>query len=252
MVNINKELMHEAFLQREYTKSHTPMNKEMEFYECVRQGNTEKLRTLMTPLAGSGYGILSDDKLRNIKYHMIISVAMITRFCVEGGMDFEMAYSLSDLYIRTTDKCISVQQVSILHESMIFDFTERMHEIATGKHLTHIIRKCLDYIYENLHNKIEIRVLAAYVSLDPSHLSRLFKKQMGLSPSEYIIKKRIEAASNMLRYSEYSTVEIGYYLAFSSHSHFIRTFKLHMGITPGKYRTLYANSLIQIDISARV
>lgn len=247
MDNINNLLVHETFLQREYAKIHAPMNKEMEFYECVRQGDTEKLRSVMTPLAGSGYGLLSDDELRNIKYHMIISVAMITRFCTEGGMDFEMAYSLSDLYINSTDKCVSIQQVSNLHESMVFDFTERMHELATGKQLTQTIRKCLDYIYEHLHQKIQIHELAEYVSVNPSHLARIFKEQMGVPPSEYITKKRIEAASNMLRYSKYSPIEIGYYLAFSSHSHFIRTFKRYMGITPGKYRTRYANPLSRLD-----
>ena len=43
----------------------------------------------MTPLADSGYGNLSDDELRNIKYHMVISVALITRFCIEGGWNMK-------------------------------------------------------------------------------------------------------------------------------------------------------------------
>jgi len=240
MDNINKSLMHEAFLHREYmhTKTHTPLKKEMEFYECVKQGDIEKIHRVMTPLASSGYGVLSDDELRNIKYHMIISVAMITRFCVEGGMELEMAYSLSDLYINATDRCVSVMQVSNLHESMVYDFAERMREIA-GKQLTQTVKKCLDYIYEHLHYKIEIRELADHVAVNPSHLARLFKSQMGVSPSEYIIKKKIEAASNMLRYSEYSATEIGYYLAFSTHSHFIKAFKRYTGVTPGKYRCLH-------------
>lgn len=243
MDNINKSLMYEAFLQREYAKNHTPMNNEMEFYEYVRQGNKEKLRSLMTPLGSSGYGVLSEDELRNIKYHMIISAAIITRFCTEAGMEFEMAYSLSDLYINEMDKCTSTTQVLKIHESMVFDFTDRMRVISTGEQLSPIIRQCLDYIYEHLHYKIEIRELADFAAVNPSHLARLFKAQMGISPSEYIIKKRIEAAANMLRYSEYSSVEIGYYLAFSSHSHFIKTFKRYMGITPGKYRASYTNYL---------
>lgn len=242
MDNISRSLMHEAFLQREYARTHTPLNNEMEFYECVRHGDTDKLRRVMTPLGSSGYGVLSEDELRNIKYHMIISVAMITRFCTEGGMEFEMAYSLSDLYISATDKCTSIQQVLKLHESMAFDFTDRMRAISTGKQLSQTVRQCLDYIYEHLHYKIEIRELADYAAVNPSHLARLFKVQMGISPSGYIVKKRIEAASNMLRYSEYSPVEIGYYLAFNSYSHFIKTFKRYMGITPGKYRTRYSNS----------
>jgi len=240
MDNIDKMLTHETFLQREYTNAHASPKKEMEFYKCVQQGNLEKLPNIMTPLASVGYGRLSDDELRNIKYHMIISVAMITRFCIGGGMEYEKAYSLSDLYIKGTDKCTSVQQVSALHESMVYDFTDRMRILGSGKQLTVTIKKALDYIYEHLHYKIEIKDLAKCVGVTPTHFRRLFKEQIGIPPNEYIIKKKIEAATNMLQYSEYSSTEIGYYLAFSTHSHFIKTFKQYMGITPGKYRAQYA------------
>ncbi len=245
MDNIDKLLTHETFLQREYTVTHTSPKKETEFYKYVQQGNLKKLREIMTPLANSGHGCLSDDELRNIKYHMIISVAMITRFCIEGGMEYEMAYSLGDLYIKGTDKCTSVQQVSSLHESMVYDFTDRMRILGSGKHLTETIRKALDYIYEHLHYKIEIQDLAKYAGVTPAHFRRLFKEQIGISPSEYIMKKKIEAATNMLHYSEHSSTEIGYYLAFSTHSHFIKTFKKYMGITPGKYRSQYPETFLK-------
>lgn len=240
MDNIEKMLMHETFLQREYTKTHASPKKEMEFYKCVQQGNIKKLREIMTPLASSGYGRLSDDDLRNIKYHMVISVAMITRFCIEGRMEYEMAYSLSDLYISEMDKCTSVQQVFALHESMVFDFADRMRMLGSGKQVTETIRKTLDYIYEHLHCKILIQDLAKCAGITPTHFRRLFKEQIGITPSEYIIKKKIEAAADMLHYSEYSATEIGYYLAFSTHSHFIKAFKRYMGITPGKYRAQHA------------
>lgn len=249
MKSIEKMLMHETFIQRENTKTHASPEREMEFYKCVQQGNIKKLRDIMTPLGSSGYGRLSDDDLRNIKYHMIITVAIIARFCIGGGMEYEMAYSLSDLYIKETDKCTSIQQVSALHESMVFDFADRMRMLGFGKQPTEIIRKAIDYIYENLHRKIEVQELAKYAGVTPTHFRRLFKEQMGITPSEYIVKKKIETAANMLHYSDYSATEIGYYLAFSTHSHFIKAFKKYMGITPRKYRAQYVGSLTKSEMS---
>ena len=52
----------------------------------------------------------------------------------------------------------------------------------------------LDYIYDNLHTKITLQDLAEATQLSPSHLSKLFHKEMDLTISSYIRKKRIEAA----------------------------------------------------------
>ena len=99
MSQTEKELSYKAFLNREYGFSHSPFEKEFEFYDCVKKGDTDGVKRLMTPLDSSGTGVLSEDPIRNLKYHFVVTVALITRFCVEGGMEMETAYTLSDLYI---------------------------------------------------------------------------------------------------------------------------------------------------------
>ena len=94
----------------------------------------------------------------------------------------------------------------------------------------------MDYIYDNLHTKITLDKLAETVNLSPAYLSRLFHKEVGMTISEYIMMKRIQAAENMLKFSEYSSLEISNYLCFSSESHFIHLFKKHTGETPKNYR----------------
>jgi AraC-like DNA-binding protein len=74
------------------------------------------------------------------------------------------------------------------------------------------------------------------VELSPSYLSRLFKQNLGVSVSDYIREKKIEKAENLLKYSDKSLIDIANYLAFSSQSHFIKTFEKYEGLTPKKYR----------------
>lgn len=239
MTNINKELSHSQFSLREYSVKHLSFEKEMEFYECVRSGNTEQIKELMLPLGGDGFGILSDDSLRNLKYHLIISIAMITRFCTEGGMEMENAFDMSDIYIMKTDKCTTVSEVHEIHRDMIMDFTKRMKTIVQGDCYSKQIKMCIDYIYDNLHKRLKLSDVANYLSLSPQYLSKIFHSEVGITLNEYIKRKKIESAKNMLLFSEYSSVDICNYLCFSSQSHFIDNFKKYTGLTPKEYRIRY-------------
>lgn len=242
MPQSEKELTYKAFLNREYEFRHSPYEKEFEFYDCVKSGDTGRVKELMTPLGSGGTGKLSEDPLRNLKYHFIVTVALITRFCVEGGLEMETAYTLSDLYILKMDTCKSSEEIHSLHEEAILDFTRQMKKISRGNIYSKPVIMTMDYIYDNLHSKIYEDDIAEYVSLSPSYLSKLFHKEVGVTISTYISVKKIEAAKNMLKYSDYSPIDISNYLAFNSHSHFISSFKNYTGMTPNEFRKKFYRS----------
>lgn len=239
MENSEHQLTVKAFLQREYQTKHSPYEKEFEFYECVRAGDLKKLGRIIGPIGSEGSGRLSTDNIRNMKYHFVISVALVARYCIEGGMELEDAYNLSDYYIMAVDECTTAEQINKYHYEMFFDYTARMRTLTKAKLMSKQVLLALDYIYEHLHTKIQVEDIAAALGLNPSYLSRLFHKEMGMTLNEYITGKRIEAAKNMLKYSEYPAADIGNYLAFSSHSHFISSFKKHTSMTPKQYRDKY-------------
>jgi len=238
-IDTNKELNHRLFLQRESEISHSPYENELEFYELVREGNIRKIDEKMAqyPISNQdGRGTLSDDPVRNILYHFIVSVAMISRFCMEGGLDAETAYSLSDLYIQKGDRCTSISTLTEIHQSMCRDFATRMGEFRKKRFYSRHVLLCTDYIYENLQKRITVRDLAKHVKRNESYLSVSFRAETGKSISEYIREKKIEAAQNMLKYADFSCLSIANYLAFSSQSHFIKVFKDQTGLTPASYR----------------
>ncbi len=235
-MSIEKKLSHVEFLNREYDVSHLAYEREMAFFHSVKTGKLEEARRLFKPLNSDKMGKLSDDSLCNLKYHLIITIAFLTRYCIEGGMEMEVAYNLSDVYIRTLDKCRREDEIHKLHRQIVDDYTQRMHMIHKTNLYPKSITICLDYIYDNLHTRISLKDLAEITKLSPTYLSKLFRKEVGLTVSGYIAKKRIEAAENMLKYSDYSCLEISNYLCFSSESHFIQVFRKHTGYTPKRYR----------------
>jgi AraC-like DNA-binding protein len=96
--------------------------------------------------------------------------------------------------------------------------------------------RTIQYIYDHLHERIYLSDLADVAGVNENYLSRLFKKEVGMAIGEYISRKKIETAQNMLEYSEYTPLEIANILAFSSQSYFVNVFKRYTGETPGKYQ----------------
>ncbi len=232
----DSQLLHSLFLQREDHHNHLPYEKELRFYEAVKNGDTELLKQIMIPLDNRQLGVLSKNPLRNIQYHLTITIAFITRFCIEGGMDVETAYTLSDIYIRKLDSCTSIKDVSLLHREVVFDYAARMKKIQTRRSISIAVSQCIDYVYSHLHDSITIEELAQHTGKNVTYLCGLFKKEMNTTIGNFIVSKRMEAAENMLKYSDYTATEISNYLAFNSHSHFIHVFKKHTGLTPKEYR----------------
>jgi AraC family transcriptional regulator len=89
-----------------------------------------------------------------------------------------------------------------------------------------------DRIAEPLH----LTELAAEVGYSQDHFLRLFSASFGLSPHRYVIGRRVERAKSMLKDHGCSLVTVAFACGFSSQAHFSTVFKLHAGVTPGRYR----------------
>lgn len=98
------------------------------------------------------------------------------------------------------------------------------------------VAQCIDYIYAHISARITVEDLAVYTNLSASYLSRLFKQNLGVSISDYIREKN-RKAQNLLRFSDFTYIQIANYLSFSSQSHFIQTFQHYVGMTPKQYRS---------------
>lgn len=235
-MGIRDELAKTEFYNREYSLNHIPYDKEMAFYQSIRNGDMDEMKKLFTPLCVEGFGKLSEHPLRNLKYHLIITVAFITRYCIEGGLEMEAAYNLSDIYIRKIDTCNSEDGIHQIHKELCEAYVKLMQKKKTLFRYSKPVQLAIDYIYDNLHNKILLEDIAEVAGLSENYLSKLFFKETGNNISSYIIQKRVDAAKNLLIYTQYSTSEISNFLNFSSESHFIATFKKSTGITPKKFR----------------
>ena len=194
-----------------------------------------------------GWGHLSDDPITNLKYHFVVTTALITRFCSEGGMPLEEAYGLSDAYIQKMDHCVSESEILKLHDQMALDYASRMRSLKKYATVTKQVSEAIDYIYSHIRERITINDLADAICISPTYLSRIFKKETGLSVSEFIRQQKIELAKNLLRFSDYNLVDIAFILSYSSQSHFIQHFHSQVGMTPKAYRDTNHKSVWNVN-----
>ena len=219
--------------------SHREPGEEFLFYRAVAAGLIDAVqencdRGAFENLEGTGR--LSNDPVTNLRYHFVVATAMITRFCTEGGMPMEEAFTLSDEYIRRMDCCTNIPEIIYVHHQMAMDFVCRMRQLHRNVASSKQVAQAIDYIYVHIMDRITVNKLAEAINISPTHLSRIFKQETGISVSEYIRQRKIDMAKNLLRFSDYDFVEIAVMLSYSSQSHFIQHFRSQTGMTPKTYR----------------
>lgn len=100
-----------------------------------------------------------------------------------------------------------------------------------------VLNKIYLYVRANLNREITLSNLAKTAAMSESKFARSFKASTGITPYQYALKERLEAAKGMLRHKgNMSLTEIADATGFSSQSHFSTVFKKSTNITPLKYR----------------
>ncbi|MHA6482776.1 response regulator [Paenibacillus sp. strain BS8-2] len=115
-------------------------------------------------------------------------------------------------------------------------FDNRDYPVVEDEHF--VVLRINDYIDSHLAGDVSLAKLAGVVHLNPSYLSRLYKRAAGIGLSEYINMARMEKAKELLKHTACKIYEISGMVGYDSRLSFIRFFKSNMGMTPQEYRDL--------------
>lgn len=100
----------------------------------------------------------------------------------------------------------------------------------------YLLKKITDWMKANLTEEFRLSRLAQQAQMSDFHFNRLFKKAIGIPPSQYMIRLRIEEAKKQLRETKQSILEIANNVGYTNPSHFARLFRKETGLTPREYR----------------
>lgn len=225
------------YQQREKMVPHDGYNRERALLDCVRRGDHKHLEETLASITSRPYGAaLSDDEREQALFTLIACTTLITRYAIEGGLEQDTAYNLSDYYIRRAKKCYNKKEMKDILYTMSMDFTMRVAATEPHKEYSPVVAQICHHIYSNLHYEITLESLAKIVSRSKSYISALFKEETGMTITEFIRKERLKEAKNLLVNTNKSCQEIATTLSFSGQSYFTEIFKKETGLTPSEYR----------------
>jgi len=167
-------------------------------------------------LAGPDYAHLTNTPELTSTLERLVAVARTT----DANKDVLAGFTLQELLVRL---------MQTQARQLIF------HDYA--RHLTtHRFAAVVNYIKQHLAESLTIDKLSALACMSKATFFRLFKREFGLTPVEFIIRERLGEAKRLLRHPLASVADVCLRAGFNNLSYFQSLFKKYEGVTPGAYR----------------
>jgi AraC family transcriptional regulator len=160
-----------------------------------------------------------------------------------GGKDDQLRYILLTLHNELLANCPSGR---LFGEYMGLSLATALltnHTTAPAR-LNHYrgglspfkVRQITEFINANLSSNLSLAEMANLLQMGPCHFARAFKESTGLSPHQYVLRRRVERALQLLKEKRTNLADIAYDLGFSSQGHFTTVFSKIVGVSPSSYR----------------
>lgn len=204
--------------------------------ECVKADAIQRLESGIGYAFGTG---LMDSflkkPLQDAKNDFIIMLTLCSVSAVEGSLHREIAKLIRDAYIERANTASNTEQIASLYRESMSEFTKKVDSVLPEKGYSFHVKKCCPHIRRYICQPLRAQQIASDLGVSQEHLSRIFKKEVGMSVSDYIRRIKVNESKYMMLYTDYSLSQISQMLSFCSQSHFCEAFKKEEGITPKEY-----------------
>lgn len=217
------------FLERRYAI-------ENELINAVSKGLTHKAEMIFSNIKPeNALESRLTDNLRNTKNYMIILNTLLRKAAEQGKVHpYHIDLVSSDLALK-----IEAMQASSECEDLLKYMVKKYCRLVnkhSQKSYSLLIQKVTTQIESDLSSDLSLNNLASIFGVNPSYLSSLFKKETGVTLTEYVNKKRVERAKELLLSTNLQIQNISQRCGILDVNYFTKTFKKHTGLTPKKYR----------------
>lgn len=232
----NQELITREELRQidSFQKNHTYMDEQL-LYDHIKEGDVEYLEKQDFYEAPS-HPIIIDDLKKNEEYMTVISISLAARAAIEGGLSSAEGFINNDIYLKKLSQCKTVFEMDRLRRESQIYFARLVADHKKKSGVNFHVEEVKKNIISKRFTKISLQEIADELGISKEYMQKLFKKYEGISITEYISDIKIEAACNMLRYSDRKIQEIAEYLHYGSVSHFSTAFRKKMHQSPKEYR----------------
>ena len=215
-------------------------SEEQEIMSRITRGEVESIKRSYSladlSLLTTAVGKLADQPLKHLEYAFCSSITLATRAAIAGGLSDEEAYSIADVLLQELALCKDAKSMIRVQMECMHTFASCVRQAQEQASRLNYVEQAKQYLHKHINKSFSLDELCAAIGINKSYLCRRFRETEGVTILHYLQGLRVDAARNMLRYSNQDLSSIAAYLCFPSQSRFGEVFKQFTGPTPGKYR----------------
>lgn len=208
---------------------------ENSFMKAVSQGLTHAALTLTFKNSFSSLENRLHDPIRDLKNYSIVLNTLLRKAAEAGGVHPVHIDSLSSRFARKIELITSTNEGYSLQNDMIRKYCLLVKNNSLNSY-SQLVQKVLTRVDTDLTVDLSLKAHANLLNTNPSYLSTLFKKEVGMTLTDYVTKKRIEHAIFLLNTTQMQVQTIAEHCGIQDVNYFTKTFKKLVGMTPKEYR----------------
>ena len=223
----------------DYTSIYRRYEAENQFLRCIENGDTDNVMIAYQNMNLSG---LSNNRYINAVYQEpAVGMGMLRALCRKaaeaGGAPLVEINEITQRSVQRMVAHPSLNDMMAIMNDTIMELTAAVRDSKQQyRNYSPSIRKAAEYLRRNYSQKVSLDDLADHVGMSSAHLSRLFKKEAGMTVTDYLSNLRCIEASRLLRESQHSIQDIAAYVGYMDNNYFVKVFKKQFGMTPSEYR----------------
>lgn len=214
---------------------HYPSELEAQLFDAIRIGDEEQVSRSLYPLLGE---MMKHSKNPlNFEVTLIRFVNNLIQLEQLLGVEVLLTEDNSTLYHRLLDIRNPEEIERILVKEVIHPMVTSMKE-KTDRQFRQLSDKIAVIVRSEFDQDLSLELIGERLHYSPNYLSSIFKKEFGMTFSEYVMNYRLEMAKKWLVETDMTIREIAERLQYHNPQNFIRSFRKKEHVTPGAYRTM--------------
>lgn len=216
--------------------SEYPETLEANLLQEIRLGEVDKVKATASELLDT---LISSS---NLAINVQVALLRLSLNLVQLSQTMNSEFLSEERGIRLYEEILQshdfVQLKFFIQNEVILPFAEEMCE-KNAQQFQRLSEQIIEMIEEDYMEDITLEVIGTKLHYNPNYLSNIFKKETGITFSDYLTSYRFEIAKKWLRETDVTIKEISERLQYRNPQNFIRSFKKKENMTPGEYRKMH-------------